>query len=265
LGALVLIGFIPLALLEATWSGKRGGHLPWPAVQWAVTTPLGTLVVIFLGLLVLAPPTVLLSVSQRRRELARAVDVTSLPPWAWPGPWQRRPRHLSLHGWLGEGRREQALSLALLALGVPLAVALVGIFVASGIYGLAAHGSLQCGDVGTACPPTFALTGDVLASQFAAMALAYVARSLWLRRVEVASHLLLRYQDWSWMSPLCYIRSIDLNPDAAATSLARFSTSVTTPFARRFFIGAVVSTPYVMLVSTSFVLSTWLQLQWRPG
>lgn len=38
---LVLGGLVPLMLLQAGLNGAPRGHLPWTAVQWAVTTPSG--------------------------------------------------------------------------------------------------------------------------------------------------------------------------------------------------------------------------------
>jgi hypothetical protein len=159
--------------------------------------------------------------------------------------------------WLGNGRRDQALSLILLVVGTLLTVALVVGFFASAILSRRGFGDVyvQCYTNGTGCPPTFPLMAIPSASLFAAFVLLYLARARWLRHVEATSHVWLRYRDWSWPSPLYYVRQPGVTPEAAAAALARFSSARAVPFARRFFIGALVITPYALLVSASFVLT----------
>src|SRR5258706_12656696 len=107
-GALVLVA-VPMTLLEAAWSGEQG-HLPWPALQWTVTTPVGALVLMALFLLAVGPPGILLNRWQLRREVGRAVDVTDVPPAAWPGLRQARPQQPVLQRWLGNGACHTAIS-----------------------------------------------------------------------------------------------------------------------------------------------------------
>jgi hypothetical protein len=267
LGAGILVVFVPLTLLTVSAIGAHGGHLPWPAVQWTFTTPVGALVLIALCFLVMGTPLVLFALWQLRREVALSVDVTGVPPWVWPGPWQiqTRPWPPSLHGWLGHARREHVVNLTLLILGLLLAGGLLGTFVASGLYGFNALGSVPCDANGNACPPTFPLTGIIFPSWFAAIALTYGVRSRRLRRIEAASGVWLRYRDWTSMPQLCYLRPPGVTPEAAAAALGRFSSSSAVPFARRFFIGALVGSPYVVLASASLVVSAWLRLAWIPG
>jgi hypothetical protein len=269
LGAGTLVVFVPLTLLTGSAIGARGGHLPWPAVQWAVSTPVGALVLIALCILVLGPPLVLFALWQQRREVALSIDVTGVPPWAWPSPrqarLQRAVQHAHRQRWLGLGRRDQAVSLALLVFGTLLAVALVDIFIVSGIVSLRALDSVRCDANGNACPPSFSLTGIPQASLFAVLALAQVARSRWLQHVETTSRVWLRYQDWTWTTPLCYICQPGVTPEAAAAAIGRFSSSAAVPLARRFCVGVLVATPYVAVVSAFSVLSAWLQLAWMPG
>jgi hypothetical protein len=266
-GALVLVGYVPLTLLAVGWSGARGGHLPWPVLQWALTTPLGALLLIALCVLVIGPPGVLFNLWQLKRQVAQAIDMTDLPPAAWPGPWPTRPRQPRIQRWLGYGRREQALSLALLVLGTLLAVALVVAFLASFILWSRGFGDVrvQCDTTGTGCPPTFPLMAIPSASLVAVVALSQVARFRWLRRAEATSRLWLRYRDWSWPSPLYYVRPSGVTPEAAAAALVRLSSVQAVPLARQVGIYALAMTPIVLLVSASFVLSAWLQLQWIPG
>ena len=267
IGALVLVGFVPLTLLQAIWSGERGGHLPSPALQWAVTTPVGALLLMALCLLVIGPSIFLNTVWQFRREIARAVDVTGLPPAMWPSRWPPRPRRSPMQRWLGNGRRDQALSLILFVLGTLLAVALVVGFFASAILSRRGIGDVyvQCYTNGTGCPPDFPVMAIPSASLFAAFVLLYLARARWLRHVEATSHVWLRYRDWSWPSPLCYVRQPGVTPEAVAAALAPFSPALAVPFARRFLINVLAITPLVLLVSASWVLGAWLQLLWIPG
>jgi hypothetical protein len=270
-GALALVGLVPLAMLQAIWSGEVGGSLPWPAVQWALTTPLGALLVTALCTLVFVPSCVLPSLGGVRREVAWAIDITDLSPaWGWPSPWPTYPRQPLLQRWLGQERRERALSLALLALGALLAAALVGAFFGSTVYGLRASDARIAPDGNgclNGCPPSYPLIGMVLAGWFAAMALSWLTRALWLRRVEARGHVWLRYRSWLNGTPLYYVRQPGVTPEAAAAALARFSSArrVPVPWARTFFIVVLASTPYVLLASVSFALSGWLQLQWIPG
>jgi hypothetical protein len=268
------LGLVLLALLQAIWIGERGGSLPWPAVQWALTTPLGALLVTALCTLVFVPSWVLLSRWPIRRQVAQAIDITDLPPsWGWPSPWQANPPKPLAQRWLGQGRRDRALSLALLALGVLLAAALMGAFVGSAVYGLRAADARIAPDGNGClggCPPPYPLMGMVLAGWGVATALSWPARSLWLRRVEASSHVWLRYRSWLTATPLYYVRQPGVTPEAAAAALARFSSarhvpSVPVPWARTFFIGVLAMTPYMVLASASFALSGWLQLQWIPG
>jgi hypothetical protein len=266
-GAFVLVGYVPLTLLQVGASAARGGHLPWPILQWAVTTPLGVLLLIALYVLVIGPPGVLFNLWQLRRQVAQAIDITDLPPAAWPGPWPTRPQRPPIQRWLGYGRRDQALSLALLVLGTLLAVALAVAFFASFILWSRGFGDVrvQCDTTGTGCPPDFPVMGIVLAALWAAIALSWVARFRWLRRAEATSHLWLRYRDWSWPSPLYYVRPSRVTPEAAAAALVRLSSVRAVPLTRLVGIYALAITPIVLLVSASFVLSAWLQLQWVRG
>jgi hypothetical protein len=266
LGVLTLVFFLPITLLEVGWSAARGGHLPWPALQWAVTTPLGALLLMALCVLVVGPPFVLDSLWQLRQQAAQAIDITGAPLMAWPGPLPTHPQPPWIPRWLGYGRGEQALSLTLLILGTLLAIEQVSVFIASAVYRFIELGRVQCDANGNRCQPTFPVVSwIVVASLFAAMALSGVARSRWLYRVKSTSHVWLRYRDWFSMTPLYYVRPPSVTPEAAAAALARFSSARAVPLARRFFIGVLVVTPYVLLASASFVLSVWLQLHWIPG
>ncbi len=187
-GAMQGLALLFGAIVAASWSSAAGGHLPWPALDWAVTTAAGTLLLTTLSLLLVGPPYMLYTLWQLRRDVARAFDVTGLPPVLWPTSWSAHlappPRSARLR-WLGEGRHDHVRSLALLVLGVLLASVLAGAFLASTVYGLAGLGREQvaCARAGAGCPPPYPITGSAVASLFAAIALAYGVRARWLRRV----------------------------------------------------------------------------------
>jgi hypothetical protein len=230
-GAFVLVACLPLTLLAASWSRAMGGHLPWPALDWAFTTPAGTLLVTALALLVVSPPYVWYTRWQLRREVAHARDVTGVPPALWPrpGPAHRARREQRqtqrMRGAERARRQEHMRRLALLVLGVLLARVLTGGFLAATVAGLAelSREQLACGVVraGTACPPLSPITGSAVASLFAALALSYGVRARWLRRVEATSGVWLHARTMAALTPFYYVRQPGVTPEAAAAALVR--------------------------------------------
>jgi len=167
---------------------------------------------------------------------------------------------------LGHGRRDQALNLAMLILGIVLAVTLVGVFVASCILHFSAMGSLQCDAQGNRCAPTFfSLPWMALGTWFIAVALYWVVRARRLRHIEVSSRVWFRYRTWLATTTLYYLRQPGVTSEAASAALARFSSIPTVPSARGFFLGMLAMMPYSVLMSASIALSAWLQLHWVPS
>src|SRR5258707_13414739 len=76
-GMVVVILALSIATTAADGTRAQGGQLPWPLVQWAVTTPLGTLAVALVGGLAAGLP--LLLVRRVSPVAASPVDVTELP------------------------------------------------------------------------------------------------------------------------------------------------------------------------------------------
>jgi hypothetical protein len=112
----MLVDFLLLAP-----SGVHGWHLPWPLLQWTLTTPIGNLAWVALGFLVTGPPLVLLALWVGRHAVARARDVTEVPLAEWVSPRQTRLQPPLGQHWWGVGRRERVVSLVLLVLAVALA------------------------------------------------------------------------------------------------------------------------------------------------
>src|SRR5258706_12713685 len=77
LGMVVVILALSMATAAALGAQAQEGQLPWPIVQWAVTTPLGTLAVALVGGLAAGLPLLLV---RRVAPLAgRPRDGTGLP------------------------------------------------------------------------------------------------------------------------------------------------------------------------------------------
>jgi hypothetical protein len=157
--------------------------------------------------------------------------------------------------------------LILLAVGALLAGALVGVAGAAvGESGMFAVKDAHLCTVHEGCPP---LTDTLLwipsTGLWAAIALGYGARSLWLHRLEGTSGVWFRYGGGMGWNRLYYVRKLGVTPEAAATALARVSSARAVPSARYIFFGALVFSPWMVLWAAAWLLDTWLQYQWLPG
>jgi hypothetical protein len=252
-------------LLPFTSSTSLRWHLPWPVLQWALTTLVGNLILCALYLLVAGPAFILFGVWRCRRMVARARDVTGMPLAA--GTNSQARLHLPLlQRWLGVDRRERALSLVLLAFGVLLVVALVGIACASSVSVFS--GSVWnglCSDQ-YGCPPNVvALAWTSMASIWAAAALMFGVRFIWLRRVEATSGVVFLYAESVRMKSLCYVRQPGVTSEAASLALARVSSNRTIPLARQLFFGVLVMSLALVPCWAGMILNSWLPGQWLPG
>jgi hypothetical protein len=126
---LLLVPLIGLMTVEAT---QAGGHLPWPVAQWALTTPAGLFGILAICVGVGAPAFI---VAQRHFlrgwTLARAVDVTEVPPWVWLTRPPVYPGETRADRWLGRSRRAQLVSLTLLGGAALICLLLVASFLAA--------------------------------------------------------------------------------------------------------------------------------------
>jgi len=153
LGISLCMAVVILVLNAATAAaiGAHGGHVPWPIVQWAVTTPLGTLAVALVGGLAWGLPVVW--APGERIAFTHAVDVTELPLPAWPPalpPWRRPGGPTRAAYLLGRGWRQRVPSLLALAFAGLLVLGFFAAYVAIYVFGIR-----QLPDCsGARCPPT---------------------------------------------------------------------------------------------------------------
>jgi hypothetical protein len=206
----------------------------------------------------------------RRWQLARAVDVTEVPPWVWLTRPPVYPGETRADRWLGRRRRARTASLTLLA-GAALLLLLMGAgFLASAVASLRFIPYAPCGTRGCPpsyplFPPSYSLIQIVLASEFVTIGLASLAQYRWLRRVEASSGVWLRYRDWFNTRGLCYIRQPGVTPEAAASALARFTPAEAMPLARVLATSVFAALPLFLLLIVGFFLQFWLPTQWIPG
>src|SRR5260370_26500564 len=105
--------------------------------------------------------------------VARAVDVTEVPPWVWLTRPPVYPGETRADRWLGRSRRAQLVSLTLLG-GVALScLLLVASFLAAVVVSLRSIPLPPCGVHG--CPPTYPLIPLGLASEWVIIGLSSFA------------------------------------------------------------------------------------------
>ena len=260
--------FLPLwALLIGLMSVETllaGGHWPWPVAQWALTTPAGLLAILAICVGICAPSLIAMQrLTLRRWALARAVDVTEVPPWIWLTRPPVYPGETRADRWLGRGRRAHMVSLTLLGAGALLCLLLIASFLASGVVSLMSIPHAVCGVGG--CPPMYPLFLIVLAGEWVIFAISSFVQYRWLRRIEASSGVWLRYRDWFQTRSLYYIRQPGVLPEAAVAALARFAPAEAMPLARMFAIAVLGTVPLCLLLVASFLLQFWLATQWLPG
>ncbi len=258
-GAVIILG-----LTVATAIGAHGGHLghfPWPIAQWALTTPLDTLVVALGGALVASLP--LLVVRRDRVVIDSPVDVTALPPIFWPHPLPPTLRpgdQTPGEYWQCRGRRQRILSLLALALAVLLLFGFFAAYFAIAWYGIA-H-SPDC--IGAHCPPS---DGLLLYPWMAiSTAIVILGQCRWVRQVERRCGIWFRVRAGAHTGLTCYVRRPGVTADAAAAALARYTQDVQGPAVRRGCAHYVLfSVPYFLVLLALTLLLAWLSTQWIPA
>jgi hypothetical protein len=258
---LLLVPLIGLMTVEAT---QAGGHLPWPVAQWALTTPAGLFGILAICVGVGAPAFI---AAQRHFlrgwTLARAVDVTEVPPWVWLTRPPVYPGETRADRWLGRSRRAQLVSLTLLGGAALICLLLVASFLAAVVVSLRSIPLPPCGVGG--CPPTYPLIPMGLASEWVIIGLSSFAQYRWLLRVEANTGVWLRYRNWFQTQGLCYIRQPGVTPEAAAVALGRFAPAEAMPLARAFAIVVLGALPLILVIFAGGFLQFWLQTQWLSG
>jgi hypothetical protein len=259
LGMVVVILALSIATTAADGAHAQGGQLPWPLVQWAVTTPLGTLTVALVGGLAAGLP--LLLVRQVIPVAMSPVDVTELPLSAWPRPlppWRRPGGPSVAQFWLGRGWRQRVLSLLSLALAGLL---VLGSFAAYGA--VAWYGLTHLPDcTGPRCPPTY--------SQFQGppmligLTIAFLGQYRRVRQVERRCGIWFRVP-FTLGEFSCYVRRPGVTAAAAAAALARYTRDVERPVARGAFVAALFLMPFFLVLIALSLLSIWLPTQWMPS
>lgn len=233
------------------------GHLTLPALQWAFGTPLGVLVLIAAAIAVAGPPYALAGRSALGRSLARAVDVTGLPPAEWP----RRPRPGSSAARQAatRGRPSRWADGILLVVALAVGAAFIVLFVAATAYAWARIQRESCATSG--CPTTYPVVDIALAATFAAMALSAQTQRRTVRWVEARCGI--RFVSASgW---LYYVRLPGIEPGAVAEALRPFAAREVVPGTRTFAWRIFCATPMVLLICAAVFLSGWLPGQWVPG
>lgn len=264
-GVFALVCSVFFLLIEASGSGVRGWHLPWPVLQWILTTLPGNLLLVALCLVVSGPVCVLAGVWSSRLYIVRARDVTDLPLAAWPTSrevFREALRTAHRSHWLGTGRWERVVSLALLVLGLLLAIALIT------VAGLALStepdfGALCSNQYG--CPPVISTLWTFVAI-WLPLPVVYVARSCWLRHAETTCGVWFRGAEaLASTTPLAYVRQPEVTAEAASAALVLVSRTRTVPLARQVFFGVLILSALEVPPLIALVLNAWLPSQWLPG
>lgn len=260
----LLAVMLALDTATAALTGAQGGHLPWPLVQWALTTPPGVLAVAAVGGLLWTLPVWLITLARPAPLIAYPMDVTGLPPEMWPRPpslW-RAPAGWTLSDtWLGRDRPQRAVTLLTLALAALLLLGMFAGFIAAAWFGFT-HFSLRCGASG--CPPSY--LGQLSnGPEFAGLTILFLAPILRVVYVERHCGVWFRGRDILGSSVGTYIRRPGVTPEAAAVALQRYTRDPRRPLARFVLIVALALLPAFLLLAGSLLLATWLSTQWIPA
>jgi hypothetical protein len=256
-----MIAFGLLAqILFALWTGVVGGHLPWPLVQWALTSPLGTIILgMVAGLVCGATSSAILLLIFR---LTLLVDVTGVPVYAWPSLRQlaRDPaRGTQTDKWLGRTQQQRRRSWLAIALGALLLLGLLVAAFASLWYTLT-H-AFNCS--AEACAPVFIpqLTFlPLVVGEF----LVLLSLVVWVARVERRSGVWFRTRAVFESGLVTYIRRPGVTPEVAAAALRPYTRGVL-PAAQALALVALAFVPCFLWFIGGMLLSAWLSTQWIPG
>jgi hypothetical protein len=240
------------------WAAR--GHLRSPLLQFAFATPIGQLFLVLIGVIALFPMTLIIERIILARDLARAVDVTDAPEWAWPERppgWAERTR---AERWLGRGRHARALNLIILILTALLAVLVVVDVIAQ--FGYINRPACTA----ARCPPDYSISHVLLASLWIDLCVMLRARSRRQRSIEAACGIWLRGRSGGGASaPTYYLRQPGVTVEQAEAALARFRPRSELPVAQWCAVAVLAFAWAAALWHIQSVLAAWLPTQWIPG
>lgn len=240
------------AVRAAPTASPRGGHLPWPVVQWALGTSAG--VMALAGVLALAawPFVTVMILVMTRAELADTRDVTEAPRefwWPWPPP-PAPPRASWFVRWLGRDAARRWQGALWLGLAVVLAVPVV--------WGWGETFGSGC--VVSTCRPNFQLLDILAAAGVVALFGGLLFKWWWLRRVEAACGIWLRHGrggDTYW-----YIRWPGVTAEETTAALALVAPAATPPAANMLALALLAALPLSLALVAAPYVELWLQMHW---
>jgi hypothetical protein len=261
--------FILTALENAELAGSFKGHWPWPLAQWALTTPLGTLILAVVGGLIVSAPYIVLIHLGLLISTSQLVDVTDLPLDAWPLSRLVQDGSagatLSENAWFRPSPQQRArvwwalAGVGLLLLSLAVAAVVVTWYTLSHVP--------SCANV--SCPPSLATqltTTPIVLGLF----LMYLSSVVWTAWVERRCGVRFRVRSANERMR-AYIRRPGVTPEAASAALRRYThaTRENHPpeqLAMRFsWLLAVPFAIFCLMAIGATLLSAWLSTQWIPG
>jgi hypothetical protein len=270
LAYLIQLAFVTLGLgawtvvIWVTHAGGPSGHLPWPQVQAALASPLAPVALITLLALAAAWPQILArSRTMPGEYLVGSADVTGISILRWSRVPAAGSPATRVDRWLGHGRRDRALSLALATAGLLTALVCAGGWLFSLAYRL--RGGPVCAQTGCPSPYPLLILWIALAAASLASWLDALPQYRFLRRVEAACGIRFRRRAWWGGLPLYYVRLPGIAPAAAVEALARFTPPSRPPRMRVWGLTLLALVPYGLALCALQFAGAWLRLQWFPG
>jgi hypothetical protein len=256
--------WLALDIAEAAGIGgmrRVRGHLPWPIAQWALYTPLGTLILVLVGALMWSAPFTVVALAGGPKFLP--MDVTDLPVSAWPRPPtpRRRPEGgTRADRWFGRGTVARVWNALALILGVVLLIGILAGLIASFWYSHTIRP--DCHPAG--CPPSF--DGRIaFAPEFIAVGTFFVGIYARFVSIERQSGVWFRSPYGLGSGPGLYVRRPGVAPETAAAALRRYTPGILPPVAPNFLRVTLFGSLMAALFCGSMILSAWLAAQWIPG
>lgn len=256
------VGMLLLTGWEASVTASRGGHLPWPALQWVFADPDYTVLVTIATAGLVSIPILLMIWRDFQRKLRRARDLTEVPEEERPTPPALLRERLTRDRWLGHGQRTQRASRMIGVAAALFALLLLGGCVATFAY-IAQFP--RCGAQG--CPPPYPTGPMGMAAMMLVFWLTWLAPLIWRRRVEAQCGIVLHYRSETNIGPFDYVRRPGVTAEAATTALTRFISprADNEVLAARWLAAFVFAwAPMFIVLLGGLALARWLSDQWMP-